>query len=407
MRGRGPQSGRDRFRAIAAYVHATHVILAAGTVIAPAVAFAFRPSSPIVVSVAMLAAVLVGVGASLLVAAEFAPHHRLTRRLRGSRSRAWASGGTLVAALVVAVSVPATGHPVTAAAVPLAWALRAASGGSFWAGIIRLLAATLAGGVAVFAVDAGWEHAREPLTLVVAALLALGVLGQDSIYSLAIELDDLRSREAERAVLTERKRFAGDLHDIQGQHLGLITVEAELVRRLIARADYAAATRHAERIQATTLEALDEMRRVVHANREVRLDEEIANAVRVLRAAGITAEHDLTGRSGTDAGTDRLLGLTVREAITNILKHTHADRCAITTRQRERAGRDGIALTVTDSGPPATAPRDPSGTGLSTLAERYRRLGGELHFTGGDGDGGGRLAGWLPVSGPNANGDTV
>ncbi|MFG3421077.1 sensor histidine kinase [Micromonospora sp. NPDC048063] len=412
MRRRGMTAGGDRFRAIASYVHATHVILVLGTVTAPAVAFVVEPRPPIVVSLAMLSAVLVGIGASLLVAAEFVPHHRFTRWLRNPRARAWASAGALASALAVAALVPVTGHPVTAAAVPLAWALRAVSGGSFWSGIIRLLVATIASGLVMFAVDTASGHDWEPLTLIVAALLALGLLGQDSIYALAIELDDLRSREAERAVITERKRFAGDLHDIQGQHLGLITVEAELVSRLIERGEYLAAAQHAERVQAITLDALEEMHRVVHANREVRLDEEIANAVRVLLAAGITAQRDTTGISGIDDETDRLLGLTVREAITNILKHTRASTCTITTRQEHRSGRSGVALIVTDSGPSSapsasvfsSAPHEQSGTGLQTLCERYRGLDGELEFAADDG---GRLVGWLPVSHAMANGDTA
>jgi len=402
----GVRSGRDRFRAISAYVHSTHVLLAVGTVVAPAIAFVVEPRPALVGAAGMLAAALVSAGASALVAVEFAPHHRLVHRLRDRRRRGWTRAGVLGAALAVAVLVPASSPPVVAVAVPLAWALMAVSSGSFWSGILRMLGSTLATGAATFAVDAATGAVWEPLTLLVAALLALGVLGQDSIYALALELDDLRTREAERAVITERKRFAGDLHDIQGQHLSLITVEAELVSRLIARGDHPAAAQHAERVQAITQEALDEMHRVVHANREVRLDEEIANAVRVLRSAGIAVERDTVDSSRFDDETDRLLGLTVREGITNILKHTRASVCSISTRSESRRGLDGVALVVVDAlsgaqpSPPAS--RRPSGTGLRTLGERYRRRGGALDF---DQDEGGRLTGWLPVHDRLRNGD--
>jgi two-component system sensor histidine kinase DesK len=399
MERRGPLVSSDRFRPITMYVTSTYVILGVGTLVAPAVAFVMEPRSALVTSSAMLAAALVGVGASLLVAAEFAPHHRFTGWLRRSRATALTAAVVLLSAVVVATLVPDTGHSVTAAAVPLTWALRAVSGGSFWSGIVRLLIATVVVGLGMLVVVAASSQAWDQLTLVAAALIALGILVQDSIYALAIELDDLRSREAERAVMLERKRFAGDLHDIQGQHLSLIAVEAELVSRLIDRGDHSAAAEHAERVQAITLEALEEMYRVVHANREVRIDDEIANAVRVLQAAGITTQRDTAGLVGIDDDVDRLLGLTVREAVTNILKHTWATRCFITTRQESRGARIGIALLVTDSSdgtPPSTrAPNSGrSGTGLNTLRNRYRESGGEIEFTFEDG---GRLQGWLPL----------
>lgn len=398
----------DRFRPVAVYVHTTHALLACGSVVAPAVVLSIQPHDLVTLLITMLTAILVAMGSAALVTSEFAPAHAAVGWLRSPASRTGVGVGVLVCALVLAATVPDTGHPVTAASVGLAWALRAVSAGPFWSGIARLLGATVVGGLVLFAVSTASESPWEPLTLVVAALIALGVIGQDAIYSLASELDDLRSREAERAIITERKRFAGDLHDIQGQHLGLITVEAELVSRLIDRGDYDAAALHAERVQAITLEALDEMHRVVHANRDVRLDEEIANAARVLHAAGIATHHDTDGITELNDDTDRLLGLTVREAITNVLTHTRASACSITSRREFRAGRAGVALIVRDSGPRAATVAPPTrpprkGTGLATLKERYRSVEGELEFTIADG---GELVGWLPLTPGTTNGDS-
>ncbi|WP_058235391.1 sensor histidine kinase [Devriesea agamarum] len=416
----GSASDHDRFRAIFAYVHLTHILLALGTLIAPAISFIQAPRPAAVVIPAILASVCVSAGASFLVIAEFAPHHRGVRWLRGPAVRRALRIAVLLMTLTVITLVPASKSPTVAVAIPLTWALSAICTGPFWSGIVRLFAVTLATGLATFVIDMAQGHSWDGLTLLVAALIALGVIGQDSIYILLIELDDLRTLEAERAVITERKRFAGDLHDIQGQHLGLITVEAELVSRLIDRADYAAAAQHAERIQAITLDALDEMHRLVHANREVRLDEEIANAVRVLRSAGIEVTRDTIGISGLDDDTDRLLGLSVREGITNILKHTQAHSCSLSVRQQPRHRRAGIALVVTDSGPGAAVAKSqpaylkparyragqsseatqppaagrPSGAGLIMLAERYRAMGGTLDFTQ---ERGGRLSCWLPL----------
>ncbi|WP_185173839.1 sensor histidine kinase [Rothia nasimurium] len=300
-------------------------------------------------------------------------------------------------ALVIIAMVPATGSLAVAVIVPLAWALTAACYGMFWNGIVRLFLTTISIGLASWVISTVRSDNWEPLILLIAALLALGVLGQDSIYILALELDDLRTREAERAIITERQRFASDLHDIQGQHLSLITVEAELVSRLIERAEYPAAIYHAGRVQTIALEALDEMHQVVYANREVHLDDEITKANRVLQSAGISITQEIKDISELSSEADRLLGLTVREGVTNILKHTQAQACSILIQQEHRNGQDGISLIVTDSDasgtPMPTFANVESGTGLQMLTKRYRKLGGTLEFIQ---DGGGQLVGWIP-----------
>ena len=364
----------NRFHAISSYVHSMHVLLAVGTLIAPAVALIADPP-PVFMWVGMMLAVLyISIGASLLVVAEYNPYHRLTRWLYTPKARKIMRLGVFIAALIAMILASVTNLPLIATAVPLVSI-----------GLASLLIHTVIGDE--------WE----PLALVIAALLALGILGQDSIYILAIQLDDLRTREAERAIITERQRFASDLHDIQGQHLSLITVESELVMRLIERAEYSAAAHHADRIHSITIEALDEMHRVVYANREVHLDDEITNAIRVLRSAGISVNRDTKHVQDLSNEVDNLLGLTVRESITNILKHTQAQTCLISTQQERRNGKDGIVLIVADSGnkpTPLTSADVSSGTGLKTLTERYHRLGGTLYFI--VQDNGSRLTGWLP-----------
>lgn len=392
------KTGLNHFRAISTYVRSTHVLLAIGTIVAPAIFFAVE-SPPILTGASMLlAALCISFGASLLVAAEFNPYHRLTRWLYSPKMRELMRFWVVLMALIVIVVVPATSSFTTAAVIPLAWALTAACYGMFWDGITRLFLATIGIGVASWIIATVRSDQWEPLTLLIATLLALGVLGQDSIYILALELDDLRTREAERAVITERQRFASDLHDIQGQHLSLITVEAELVSRLIDRAEYSAAVYHANRVQTIALEALEEMHRVVYANREVYLDDEIIKAIRVLQSAGISINQDTKDIPEFSKDVDRLLGLTVREGVTNILKHTQAQTCSISVQRERRSGQDGISLIVADSGVSdismTVSANTESGTGLKMLNRRYRKLGGTLEFVQ-NGDGG-QLTGWIP-----------
>ncbi|MEV6367000.1 histidine kinase [Micromonospora musae] len=388
---------RDRFRGIAAYVHASHAALALASFAAPVVALALEAS--VVPGLAFLVALFAGIvaaGGALAVAVDFAPWHRLTRPFAPPRRRALLSVAVVVAALVVILLLPSSGGAVGVAVIPLAWALRAVADGSFWSGIARMFAAALGCGL-VTALTSAWSgEVWDSLGLAVAVLLAFGLLGQDSIYILAIELDDLRALEADRAVATERKRLAGDLHDIQGQHLGLITVEAELVTKLIATGDTAGAAAHARRLQAIAGDALDELHRVVHDTRAVTLDQELTNAARVLEAAGIAVARSVDRIDFLSETADRLFGLTVREAITNILKHSRTRDCTIQVRCEARAGNDGIVLTVTDSGPAATHAVRTRGTGLIMLRERYLDAGGECTFVSGPGA---ELTAWVPMTG--------
>lgn len=395
MGRRRDQLRQARFRGIASYVHASHSLFALAAATVPTTAAAFHPSMPLGSRIAVgLLAVIVAAGGAVLVALDFAPWHPIPRPFAAPRRRTFLTLVVVFAALAIFLLLPAgRSGGVSAAAIPLAWALRAAASGSFWSGITRMFSIATGCG-AVTALMALWTgQPWDGLSLVVAALFAFGVLGQDSIYTLAIELDDLRTLEADRAVATERQRLAGDLHDIQGQHLGLITVESELVTRLIATEDLSGASAHARRVQSIAAEALDELHRVVHDTRAVSLEQELANAARVLEAAGITVTRDIAAIENLPTPTDRLLGLTVREAITNILKHSGTRDCTIRVAREMRSGRPGIALTVTDSGPAATHSVRARGNGLTMLRERFREAGGECSFIAGSGA---TLAAWIP-----------
>ncbi|GAA4282515.1 hypothetical protein GCM10022261_00460 [Brevibacterium daeguense] len=170
-----------------------------------------------------------------------------------------------------------------------------------------------------------------------------------------------------------------------------------MVQRLLDAGRQDDAREHAARLGDIAAAALAEMRSVVHGYRPVSVETEAANAARVLESAGITVRVRTDGHPTLSDGTDRLLGLTIREGITNILRHTQAHRCDLTVRPERRNGRDGIAVVLIDSGP--TAPQTgPPGDGLAALERRYTEAGGHLTFTAAGGDGG-HLDAWLPLDG--------
>lgn len=382
------------FSGISAYIWSTHITLVGAALIAPVVAFATGEDLGTAITgifVAALVSVLGG-AAMFIETARDRPVSRLWRR--PSVTTAW-SIVLIAGSAVLAAITPSVPGAISAAAFPVALAFRAVATGSFWTSSLRIVLGAVACILGALMLAGTVETEVIVLTVAVGALLAFAVIGQDTVYALALEVDDLRTTETERAVTHERQRFAGDLHDIQGQHLQLLAVEAQLVQRLLDTGRHDGAREHAARLGHIAATALDEMRSVVHGYRPVSVETEVANAARVLESAGITVDVRTDAHPTLPDAADRLLGLTIREGITNVLRHTRARRCDLTVQRERREGRDGIAVVLIDSGP--TAPQTgPPGNGLAVLERRYAEAGGHLTFTASDGDGG-QLDAWLPL----------
>ncbi|WP_235496704.1 histidine kinase [Leifsonia sp. Root4] len=192
-------------------------------------------------------------------------------------------------------------------------------------------------------------------------------------WEIVVELDRNRRAAAELAVAKERLRFASDLHDIQGHHLQVIALKSELAERLLdLDVEAARANIHETRIIAK--QALEETRLLVAGYREVALDEELENAREVLSAAGADCDLNVDALPA-DAELHRALAMTVREATTNILRHSSATRAAI----RLRVTPDGCSLSISNNGVSAAGDADDTrGSGLAGLRERVAALGGQL-----------------------------
>ncbi|MFE0250707.1 sensor histidine kinase [Streptomyces sp. NPDC059010] len=250
--------------------------------------------------------------------------------------------------------------------------------------VSAVVLATLPGGaVSLLAGDGEPVYAALfPAGLV--AFTAWVTLGPLWAWDTARRLDEARRLEAELAVREERLRFAGDLHDIQGHRLQVIALKSELASRLV-EPDPARAAAELKEIRRLAADALSDTRAVVQGYRRTSLDNEIGNATRVLAAAGIDARMTLDPAAVAAGLTDsarHLLGLVMREATTNVLRHSQARRADVGFRlvdghARLRIGNDGTE--------DHDHPTGLDGTGLRTLAERLRAAGGELTW-GRDGD---------------------
>ncbi|MEU6801975.1 sensor histidine kinase [Streptomyces neyagawaensis] len=286
----------------------------------------------------------------------------------------------LVAATVVLAALPLARHayelwavaPAVTTAV-CATLLRPRHRRSLLAGAVLL--ATLPGAaVSLAAGDGELPYAAFfPAGLV--AFTAWTVLGPLWAWNIAGRLDRARRLEAELAVRDERLRFAADLHDIQGHHLQVIALKSELAARLVER-DPARAAAEMREVRQLSADALRDTRAVVRGYRRTTLDDEIANAGKVLAAAGIDTRMSLEPAAPARAMADttrHLLGLVMREATTNVLRHSRARYAEIDHRVTGDRARLRVANDGADERPGAG-----DGTGLTALAERLRSADGEL-----------------------------
>lgn len=201
--------------------------------------------------------------------------------------------------------------------------------------------------------------------------LAFGIMAASvAIFGMRMvirrNLDLLRAEQenANLAIENERTRFARDLHDILGHSLTVITVKAELAQRLL---DIDPERARAELVDLERLsrDALADVRRAVEGYRELTLPGELARARVALAAAEIEAQ---LPNSADEIPSDlrELFAWTVREGVTNVIRHSRAGHCVVAlSPDRAEVRDDGV-------GAPDLAG---DGSGLTGLRERAAAVG--------------------------------
>ncbi|MEV6839238.1 histidine kinase [Streptomyces sp. NPDC051133] len=218
------------------------------------------------------------------------------------------------------------------------------------------------------------------------------IFGVSSLSGLVVELRETRRALAGMAVVQERLRVAGDLHDLFGYSLSAIMLKSELGHRLLPRAPDKARSEVAA-VLGIARDALADVRMVATGYRDMSLAAETESALSVLSAAQITAEADLDcGQLPREV--DTVLAIVLREAVTNALRHSKAQRCTVTATRDGEAGGAGetVVLRIRNDGAgegSADTGTD-GGSGLKNLTTRLQGIGGEL--SGGPAD-----DGWFEV----------
>lgn len=277
------------------------------------------------------------------------------------RSRRWATYGfsllMLLIGLVLTFLLPANPYVLIYATAVVAFTLPAA-----WAVIFDGVALLV---VLLVQLATDQPHLGDFIAVV---SITVAMFFMASLVRAVRQLESANREIATLAVTNERERLARDLHDILGHSLTTITVKAALARRMLeSGTGQDRALDEIREVEGLTRSALSDIRATVSEYREVSLSAEVVGARAALRAAEIDADlpHAV---DNVRPDLQRIFGYVLREAVTNVLRHSGAKHVKV---------RFGATwLEVEDDGK-ATEVRP--GNGLRGLTERLELVGGTLH----------------------------
>ncbi|MGW0894515.1 sensor histidine kinase [Saccharopolyspora sp. NPDC002578] len=191
-------------------------------------------------------------------------------------------------------------------------------------------------------------------------------------YDLIAEVEQSRERDAELAVMRERMRFAGDLHDIQGHTLHVVKLKVALAEKLLD-VDTGRVREELREVHTLVGDTIVQTKELAHAQRRLNLSAELENAKNLFEAAGIRVRVEREADAHPRIG--ELLGQVLRETTTNILRHAQAGQVRITL--------SATGITIVNDGAAESGP--PELSGLAALRERVADHGGELEVSRRDG----------------------
>lgn len=208
-------------------------------------------------------------------------------------------------------------------------------------------------------------------------LLPFNLYNKKKQEKLEEQLEVANQRIAELVKQEERQRIARDLHDTLGQKLSLIGLKSDLARKLVYK-DPEQSRSEMKDVQQTARTALNEVRKMVSQMRGIRLEEEIARIKQFLQAAEISliCEEGIK-LTNVSIFLENILSMCLKEAVTNIVKHSRATECEIIIEQSEKE----VCIIIKDNGiGMADEYYFSKGSGLLGIKERLEFVNGSLEI---------------------------
>lgn len=236
------------------------------------------------------------------------------------------------------------------------------------------------------------------ISIIGVILLPITIYSKNKRVNLEGELENAKERISELVIFEERQRIARDLHDTLGQKLSMIGLKSDLAAKLVMR-DPETAIAEIKDIRQTASIALKEVRELVSDMRTVRFKDELARVAQILQAAEIKLQvvGDVELLNVPPLVED-VLSMCLKEAVTNLVKHSGATQCHISFVQNLRE----VYLVVQDNGIGLNEEQlQKAGNGLKGMRERLEFINGILRL---EGAGGTTLSISVPVTITHQNG---
>lgn len=209
-------------------------------------------------------------------------------------------------------------------------------------------------------------------------LLPLTIYFRNKQERLENQLKDANQKLSQLVVLEERQRIARDLHDTLGQKLSLIGLKSDLAGKLM-RVEPDKAKSEINDIHQTARTALKEVREMVSDMKGTKLEEELVRVRQVLEAAQINfyIEGNPAELGKITPLVENVLSMCLKEAITNIVKHSEADSCNVSIVQYPNE----LLMKVEDNGVGMAKKTDYyTKNGIQGIKERLEFVNGSLEI---------------------------
>ncbi|QOR67827.1 sensor histidine kinase [Cytobacillus suaedae] len=209
--------------------------------------------------------------------------------------------------------------------------------------------------------------------IIIMFITPFGIRSMNKRMDLEKQLEKANQQINELVKREERLRIARDLHDTLGHTLSLLTLKSQLVQRLTT-VDPEKARNEAKEIERTSRAALKQVRELVSDMRSATITEELLQVQEILKATSIHYHYSGdTDYNDLPPFTQNIICMCLREAATNIVKHSNAQNCFVTI-QREP---HHFKVTVQDDGIGMTDTHQ-FGNGLNGMKERLDLIDGSV-----------------------------
>ncbi|WP_067728050.1 sensor histidine kinase [Oceanobacillus damuensis] len=207
-------------------------------------------------------------------------------------------------------------------------------------------------------------------------LLPFNMYNRNKREKLEDQLEDAQEKIAQLLLVEERERIARDLHDTLGQKLSLIGLKSELAGKLLKKKPESA-EKELKDIHQTARMALKEVRDLVSGMKGAKLKDEMIHVEELLNAAQIKFRfYGDTNALNFPRLVENVLSMCVKEAVTNVVKHSGATLCSISINQTE----EEWILVIADNGKGIRDRLPVAGNGIIGMKERLEFVNGSLTF---------------------------